>query len=106
MNYGAVATNYVGATAVARKDGLWIVSIRDEINGLTSEVECNVLINACGPEVDRVNIMAAKSRRDDLGSAGHSLFRPPHQNSATIFRNPGFNEAIDFPILILRRSLR
>ncbi len=60
MNYGAVAANYVGATAVARKDGLWVVSIRDEIDGLTSEVGCNVLINACGPEVDRVNIMAAK----------------------------------------------
>jgi alpha-glycerophosphate oxidase/glycerol-3-phosphate dehydrogenase len=60
MNYGAVAANYVGATAVARKDGHWVVSIRDEIDGLTSEVECDVLINACGPEVDRVNIMTAK----------------------------------------------
>ena len=60
MNYGAVAANYVGATDVVRKDGLWAVSIRDEIDGLTSEVECDVLINACGPEVDRVNVMAEK----------------------------------------------
>ena len=58
MNYGAVAANYVGATAVASKDGHWVVSIRDEIDGLTSDVECKVLINACGPEVDGVNSMA------------------------------------------------
>ena len=60
MNYGAVAANYVAATAVARKDGRWIVSIRDEIDGLMSDVECDVLINACGPEVDLVNVMAAR----------------------------------------------
>jgi len=60
MNYGAVAANYVAATDVVRKDGLWAVSIRDEIDGLTSEVECDVLINACGPEVDQVNVMAEK----------------------------------------------
>ena len=60
MNYGAVAVNYVGATDVVRKDGLWVVSIQDDIAGLTSEVECDVLINACGPEVDRVNVMADK----------------------------------------------
>ena len=60
MNYGAVAVNYVGATDVVRKDGHWVVSIQDDIDGLTSEVECDVLINACGPEVDRVNVMAKK----------------------------------------------
>ena len=60
MNYGAVAANYVGATGVVRKGGRWSVSIRDEIDGLTSDVECDVLINACGPEVDRVNAIAGK----------------------------------------------
>ena len=60
MNYGAVAANYIGATAVTRKAGRWVVSIRDEIDSQTSEIECNVLINACGPEVDRVNVMAAR----------------------------------------------
>lgn len=60
MNYGAVAANYVAATAMSRKNGLWTVSIRDEIDSQTSEVECKVLINACGPEVDRVNVMAAR----------------------------------------------
>jgi len=43
--------------------------------------------------------MAAKSCRDDLSSAGYLLFPTPHQDSATIFHTPGFNEAIDFPIL-------
>jgi glycerol-3-phosphate dehydrogenase len=60
MNYGAVAANYVAATAVARKNGQWLVSTRDEIDGQTSEVECDVLINACGPEVDCVNVMATR----------------------------------------------
>lgn len=60
MNYGAVAANYIGATAFARKNGVWLVSTRDEIDGQTSEVKCDVLINACGPEVDCVNNMAAR----------------------------------------------
>jgi len=63
INYGAVAANYVGATAVAGQDGRWVVSIRDEIDGLTGEVECDVLINACGPEVDRVNTMSAEKTK-------------------------------------------
>lgn len=60
MNYGAVAANYVAATAVKRKDGRCVVSIRDETDGQVGEIECNVLINACGPEVDIMNNLAAE----------------------------------------------
>ncbi len=88
MNYGAVAANYVGATAVARRNGRWIVSIRDEVDGLTDEVECDALINACGPGVDRVNTMAEiKTRYRHVFSKGVHLMidRAPDRSRILAF---------------------
>ncbi len=55
MNYGAVAANYVSANDANFQDGGWHVAAADEITGERIEIQCNVLINACGPEVDLLN---------------------------------------------------
>lgn len=55
MDYGAVAANYVESAAADRRDGLWTVSAADNISGEAFAIRARVLVNACGPEVDRYN---------------------------------------------------
>jgi len=40
-----------------------------------------------------------KSCRDEPRSTAYPLVRPRYQDSATVFRSPGLNDAIEFPIL-------
>ena len=93
LNYGAVAANYVDATGAVRKNGRWTVSIRDEIDGAMSEVECDVLINACGPEVDSVNEMAGKrtSYRHVFSKGVHLIVdrTPDRSRILTFFASDG-----------------
>lgn len=58
MNHGCDAANYVESTDAIRKDGLWIIQARDTLSGDTFEVKAKVLVNACGPYVDRHNELA------------------------------------------------
>ena len=43
--------------------------------------------------------LGRKLRRDDLGSAGHSLLRPTHQDSAPDFHYSALAVRMEFPIL-------
>ncbi|MDJ0751317.1 MAG: FAD-dependent oxidoreductase, partial [Woeseiaceae bacterium] len=88
LNYGAVAANYVGATAISRRDGRWVVVARDEVDGQESEVTSDVLINACGPEVDRINDMANKKTtyRHVFSKGVHLMVdRTPNQSRILAF---------------------
>lgn len=88
MNYGAVAANYVGATAISRQDGQWTVTVRDEIDGQVREITSDVLINACGPEVDRINVMADKktTHRHVFSKGVHlTVDRTPNQSRILAF---------------------
>ena len=58
MDYGAVAANYVGATAAERVGDHWTVTANDEIYDTPVNIRARVLINACGPYVDGFNELA------------------------------------------------
>lgn len=74
MNYGCVATNYVESTDAVRKDGIWVVSVKDNISGETFTIRSKVLINACGPYVDQHNELAEqKTEHRHLFSKGIHL---------------------------------
>lgn len=57
LNYGCVATNYVESTAAKWEDGLWHVDALDRETGATIAIKSKVLINACGPYVDKHNTL-------------------------------------------------
>ena len=59
INNGAVVANYVGATAARRDEDGWRLTCRDSTGGASLEFTADVLINACGPEVDRFNKIAS-----------------------------------------------
>ena len=55
LNYGCIAANYVESTGSVRKGGLWHTQLKDNMSGETFTVRSRVLINACGPYVDKHN---------------------------------------------------
>ena len=55
LNYGCIAANYVESIGSARKGGLWHTQLKDNMSGETFTVRSRVLINACGPYVDKHN---------------------------------------------------
>ena len=55
INYGAVVANYVEATAAERDKDSWAVTCADTVGRDTVSFSAKVLINACGPEVNRFN---------------------------------------------------
>lgn len=61
MNYGCDAVNYVESTGAVREDGIWCVSAFDNITGEHFTVRSKVLINACGPYVDKHNELAGQT---------------------------------------------
>jgi len=61
MNYGCVAANYVESTDAVRENGLWKISARDNIDGEEFEIKAKVLVNACGPYVDKHNELAEQT---------------------------------------------
>lgn len=74
MNYGCVAANYVESTDAVRKDGLWHITARDNINGEVFVIRSKMLINACGPYVDQHNELAEqKTEHRHLFSKGIHL---------------------------------
>jgi len=74
MNYGCVAANYVESLDAVRKDGIWEISARDNINGQTFVIRSKALINACGPYVDEHNKLAEqKTDHQHLFSKGIHL---------------------------------
>jgi glycerol-3-phosphate dehydrogenase len=55
LNYGCIAANYVESIGSVRKGGLWHTQLKDNMSGETFKVRSRVLINACGPYVDKHN---------------------------------------------------
>ena len=55
LNYGCIAANYVESIGSVRKGGLWHTQLKDNMSGETFTVRSRVLINACGPYVDKHN---------------------------------------------------
>ena len=55
IDHGAVATNYVELTGAERVGDRWRATLRDTVDGRSFEVEANVIVNAAGPFVDRLN---------------------------------------------------
>lgn len=55
LNYGCIAANYVESIGSVRKGGLWHTQLKDNMSGETFTVHSRVLINACGPYVDKHN---------------------------------------------------
>ncbi len=55
LDHGCIAANYVEALHSERRDGRWVTQARDVMSGRDYTVRAKVLINACGPWVDRRN---------------------------------------------------
>ncbi|MCP4290177.1 MAG: glycerol-3-phosphate dehydrogenase/oxidase [Gammaproteobacteria bacterium] len=74
MNYGCIAANYVESIGSRREDGVWVTSAKNSLTGETFEIRSKVLINACGPWVDRHNrLTGQKTEHQHLFSRGVHL---------------------------------
>jgi alpha-glycerophosphate oxidase/glycerol-3-phosphate dehydrogenase len=74
MNYDCIAANYVESLGATRKNGEWITQAKDPLNGAPLTIRSKVLINACGPWVDRHNrLTAQKTEYRHLFSKGIHL---------------------------------
>ena len=74
MNYDCIAANYVESLGSTRKNGEWITQAKDTLNGTPLTIRSKVLINACGPWVDRHNhLTAQKTEHRHLFSKGIHL---------------------------------
>lgn len=60
---GATVCNYLRADDAARTDDDWSVSVEDQVAGARFRVQADILINACGPEVDAFNAVAGQTTR-------------------------------------------
>ena len=58
IDCGAVAVNYVEATSATHDSAGWRLTCRDTTSDDTFEFSARVLINACGPELERFNAIA------------------------------------------------
>ena len=74
MNYDCIAANYVESLGSTRTDGEWITQAKDTLDGKPITIRSKVLINACGPWVDRHNqLTAQKTEHRHLFSKGIHL---------------------------------
>lgn len=55
MDNGCVVANYLESMDSKRDGDLWVNSIKDHIDGEQFQIRSKVLINACGPYVDKYN---------------------------------------------------
>jgi len=55
MDNGCVAANYIESLGAKKENGLWLVEVRDNTSGAKFSIKTKVLINACGPYVDKHN---------------------------------------------------
>ena len=74
MDNGAVIANYVGAEKSLKKDGLWHTDAIDATPGERVNIRAKVIINACGPNVDKYNqVIGQKTEHQHLFSKGVHL---------------------------------
>lgn len=55
LNHGCIAANYVESISAVRENGLWSITAKDNIDDSLINIRAKVLINACGPNVDKHN---------------------------------------------------
>ncbi|MFV0477950.1 MAG: FAD-dependent oxidoreductase [Parahaliea sp.] len=63
LNYGCVAINYVSCESAQFQNGCWHIGAHDVESNRHFNVQAKVLINACGPYVDKENQLAKISTR-------------------------------------------
>jgi alpha-glycerophosphate oxidase/glycerol-3-phosphate dehydrogenase len=74
LNYGCIAANYVRSLGSTWEEEQWVTKARDEISGEQFEIRSRVVINACGPWVDKENQRAgAQTEHRHLLSKGVHL---------------------------------
>jgi len=61
LKSGGIAANYLESTNATRVGRHWLVDIKDKITGQTFKIKTRMLVNACGPEVDRFNQLTGQS---------------------------------------------
>ncbi|MCC6645960.1 MAG: FAD-dependent oxidoreductase [Polyangiaceae bacterium] len=77
LDHGAACANYVESTAARRGGAGWLVDARDLSTGAALTVEARVLVNACGPLVDRYNeVVGQQTAHRHLLSKGIHLIVP------------------------------
>ncbi len=93
MNYGCVAANYVTSLGSKRDASGWSTQVTDDITGDAFNIRSKVLINACGPFVDKQNELAGqKTDHHHIFSKGIHLIvdrLTPNQRVLTFFANDG-----------------
>jgi alpha-glycerophosphate oxidase/glycerol-3-phosphate dehydrogenase len=60
MNYDCIAANYVESLGAQRAGDMWTTRARDHSNGGEFDIRSRVIVNACGPWVDRHNQLSAQ----------------------------------------------
>lgn len=60
MNYDCIAANYVESLGAQRQGEEWITRARDGISGAGFKIRSRILVNACGPWVDRHNELSGQ----------------------------------------------
>jgi len=74
MDYGCVAANYVESLGSVRENDVWVTKARDTISGETFTIRSKVIVNACGPYVDKHNqLTEQKTTHRHLFSKGIHL---------------------------------
>ncbi len=63
MNYGAIAANYVGVEALERDGERWRARLCDVMSGERFALDADIVINACGPQVDELNAQSGQTTR-------------------------------------------
>ncbi len=61
--HGGVAANYVSVERAERKEGMWHLRVRDKITDTPLAVRARLVVNACGPEVDALNMVIGQETR-------------------------------------------
>ena len=93
LNYGCVAANYVESVGATRENGVWQITAKDTISGDTFPIRAKVMINACGPYVDKHNALAEqKTEHHHVFSKGIHLIIDqvtPNKRVLTFFASDG-----------------
>lgn len=93
MNYDCIAANYVESLDSKRENGEWVTQARDTISGESLTIRSKVLINACGPWLDRYNdITGLQTDHRHLFSKGIHLIVEkitPHDRVLAFFASDG-----------------
>jgi glycerol-3-phosphate dehydrogenase len=79
LDHGAITANYVQALGCERgDDGVWLTRARDVIDGRQLSIRSRLLINACGPLVDALNVQNGQAtQHHHVFSKGvHLIVRP------------------------------